>query len=202
MKMTTDTGEMHKASQKLTQLAEEYTSIYTHLLNTSSTMGDAWKDFDNLACVERINGFLEELKAMTIHIEQSAQALDQQTLNYESTVENIVSGVKNWLIKGWKIMTQQVQITLDTEQVLSIATQIENDNNQLKELLENTKQTIDSFSTTWTGRAADETYASYTEFSNKYFQQYYDVLDQYAKFLRTNAAEQYAQTEQTSKAFK
>ena len=94
MKMTTDTGEMHNASQKLTQLAEDYTAIYTRLLNTASTMGEAWKAPDNLAFVEQINGFLEELKLMTNHIEQSAQALDQQALNYEATVENNVAGVK------------------------------------------------------------------------------------------------------------
>lgn len=96
-------------------------------------------------------------------------------------------------------MAQQVQITLDTEQVLSIATQIENDNNQLKELLENTKQTIDSLSATWTGQAADETRDSYADFSNKFFQQYYDVLEQYVKFLRTNVSEQYSQGEQANK---
>ncbi len=94
MKMTTDTGEMHKASQKLTQLAEEYTSIYTRLLNTASTMGEAWKAPDNLAYVEQINGFLEELKVMTSHIEQSSQALEQQAVNYEATVENNIAGVK------------------------------------------------------------------------------------------------------------
>lgn len=94
MKMTTDTGEMHKASEKLTQQAEEYTSIYTRLLNTASTMGEAWKAPDNLAYVDQINGFLEELKAMTSHIDQSAQALNQQATNYEATVENNVVGVK------------------------------------------------------------------------------------------------------------
>lgn len=97
-------------------------------------------------------------------------------------------------------MAQQVQITLDTEQVLSIASQIENDNNQLKELLEKTKQTIISLSSTWTGKAADDTRASYTEFSNKFFQKYYDVLDQYVKFLRNNVSEQYTQTENTNSA--
>ena len=98
------------------------------------------------------------------------------------------------------------QMTLDTEQVLSIASQIENDNNQLKELLENTKGTIDSLSSTWTGKAADETRASYEQFANKFFQQYYDVLDQYVKFLRNNVAEQYEKTEtvntQLADAFK
>ena len=87
------------------------------------------------------------------------------------------------------------QITLDTEQVLAIASQIESDTIQLKELLENTKSTIDSLSSTWTGQAADETRTSYEQFANKFFQQYYDVLDQYVRFLRNNVADQYTQTE-------
>ena len=87
------------------------------------------------------------------------------------------------------------QITLDTEQVLSIASQIESDNNKLKELLENTKSTIDSLSAAWTGQAADDTRAAYEGFANKFFQQYYDILDQYVKFLRVNVSEQYTETE-------
>ncbi|MCM1059919.1 MAG: WXG100 family type VII secretion target [Eubacterium sp.] len=86
-------------------------------------------------------------------------------------------------------------MTLDTEQVKTIATQIESDNNQLKDLLENTKSTIDSLSSVWTGQASEETRVSYEQFANKFFQQYYDILDQYVKFLRTNVADQYEQTE-------
>lgn len=88
-----------------------------------------------------------------------------------------------------------IQITLDTEQVLAIASQIEADNNQLKDLLNNTKATIDSLSSTWTGQAAEETRTSYEGFANKFFQQYYDIIDQYVKFLRNNVAEQYTQVE-------
>lgn len=33
---------------------------------------------------------------------------------------------------------------------------------------------------------------------SKFFQQYYDVLEQYVKFLRTNVFEQYTQTEQAN----
>ena len=87
------------------------------------------------------------------------------------------------------------QITLDTEQVMAIASQIESDNNKLKELLENTKSAINALSSTWTGQAADETRSSYEGFANKFFQQYYDILDQYVKFLRTNVSEQYTETE-------
>lgn len=88
-----------------------------------------------------------------------------------------------------------IQITLDTEQVLAIASQLEADNNQLKELLTNTKATIDSLASTWTGQAAEETRTSYEGFANKFFQQYYDVIDQYVKFLRSNVSAQYNEVE-------
>ena len=94
MKLVVDTPEMHKASQKLTQLSEEYNTLYNRLINTASTMGEAWKAPDNLAYVEQINGFCEELQAMTKHIEQSAQALEQEALNYETTCDNNIAGVK------------------------------------------------------------------------------------------------------------
>lgn len=97
-------------------------------------------------------------------------------------------------------------ITLDTEQVLAIASQMENDNKQLQQLLNDSKSSVDSLSSYWSGKAADETRSSYEAFANKFFQTYYDILDQYVKFLRRNVAEQYEQTEgvntQLADAFK
>lgn len=90
------------------------------------------------------------------------------------------------------------QITIDSEQVLGIASQIENDNKQLQQLLTESKATVDNLSSYWTGKAADETRASYDSFAGKFFQTYYDVLDQYVKFLRTNVSAQYEQTEQVN----
>ncbi|MDR1703300.1 MAG: WXG100 family type VII secretion target [Clostridiales bacterium] len=98
------------------------------------------------------------------------------------------------------------QITLDTEQVLSIASQISGDNDQLQQLLNESKATVDSLSTYWTGQAAEQTRDSYNEFAGKYFQTFHDVLDQYVKFLQRNVAEDYTATEnanvQLSDAFK
>ena len=97
-------------------------------------------------------------------------------------------------------------IILDSEQVLGIASQIEADNRQLQQLLEDSKATLNELSATWTGAAADQTRSSYESFSTKYFQSYFDVLEQYVKFLRTNVAEQYVDTEtvntQLADAFK
>jgi WXG100 family type VII secretion target len=90
------------------------------------------------------------------------------------------------------------QITLDSEQVLAIASQIESDNEQLQQLLNDSKASVDSLSAYWTGKAADETRSAYESFAGKYFQSYYDILNQYVKFLRTNVAAQYEQTEQAN----
>lgn len=94
MRLVVDPPELHKASQKFTQLAGDYNTLYNRLINTASTMGDAWKAADNLAFVEQINGFCDDLKAMTEHLEQAAQALEQQAVNYEGTRDNNITSVK------------------------------------------------------------------------------------------------------------
>jgi len=86
-------------------------------------------------------------------------------------------------------------ITIDTNEVLAIASRIENDNKTLRELLNESKSTVDNLSSMWMGKAADETRSSYESFASKFFQQYEDILNQYVKFLRTNVSEQYQQTE-------
>lgn len=86
-------------------------------------------------------------------------------------------------------------IKLNSEQVLGIAQTMENKNNELQTLLNESKSTINALSSIWTGQAADQTRASYDEFSAKFFQQYHDVLEQYVTFLRRNVAEQYTQIE-------
>ncbi|MBR5969771.1 MAG: WXG100 family type VII secretion target [Lachnospiraceae bacterium] len=88
------------------------------------------------------------------------------------------------------------RMTLDTDQVLMIATRIENDNTALKDLLVKSKATIDNLSAVWTGGAADATRGAYDSFSNRFFQQYHDILKQYVTFLRNNVATDYEQTEQ------
>ena len=94
MKFTVDPPELHKTSQTFTKLSGEYKDVYTRLMNTASTMGEAWKSADNLAYVDQINGFCDELKAMTDHLEQAAKALEQQAANYETTRDDNIASVK------------------------------------------------------------------------------------------------------------
>jgi len=94
MKLTVDPPELHKAAQKFSQLAGEYNSVYTRLLNTASTMGEAWKAADNLAFVDQINGFCDDLQMMVARLNQASETLTKQAQNYETTRDNNVSGVR------------------------------------------------------------------------------------------------------------
>lgn len=94
MKFVVDPPELHKASQKFIQLSGDYTSVYERLINTASTMGEAWKAADNLTFVDQINGFCDELRTMADHLDQAAQTLEQQAVNYETTRDDNITGVK------------------------------------------------------------------------------------------------------------
>ena len=87
------------------------------------------------------------------------------------------------------------QIRVSTAQVGEIARTIESLNQRLSEELTNSQKTIADLSNTWDVEAAEATISAYNEFAAKYFQNYYDILDNYVKFLRTNVEQGYFETE-------
>lgn len=83
--------ELGTASQAVMGLSEEYTSIYTQLIQQAGTMGEAWSGEDNLAFVDQINGFCDELKQMADKLRLASDALKQQQTNYANhQSDNIV----------------------------------------------------------------------------------------------------------------
>lgn len=86
--------DMAKASQKLKSLSETYTEIYTQLMQQANTMGTAWEGADNIAFVEQINGFTEELKAMAKKLATASEALDKQRANYVARQDDNINQVK------------------------------------------------------------------------------------------------------------
>ena len=54
--------QLEAASKKLHEYAISYTEIYSRLLQQAETMGEAWQGADNLAYVEQINGFCDNLR--------------------------------------------------------------------------------------------------------------------------------------------
>lgn len=86
--------DMAKAAQKLQALSETYTDIYTQLMQEANTMGTAWEGADNLAFVEQINGFTEELKMMAAKLSNASQALEKQRANYVARQDHNITQVK------------------------------------------------------------------------------------------------------------
>lgn len=86
--------EMGKAAAKLQSYSESYTEIYTKLLQNAQTMGAAWEGADNLAFVEQITGFTEELKYMAQRLAEDSKALDTMKSNYANRQNDNMTQVK------------------------------------------------------------------------------------------------------------
>ena len=90
------------------------------------------------------------------------------------------------------------QIRVNTDQVAQIASSIEGLNKKLDEELKNSQTAIKALASTWEGEASQATISAYDSFAAKYFQNYYDIIDSYVKFLRTNVETGYFDTETTN----
>ncbi|MBR6222589.1 MAG: WXG100 family type VII secretion target [Lachnospiraceae bacterium] len=86
-------------------------------------------------------------------------------------------------------------ITVNTDQVKSIADKMDEINKKLREELDKTKVTIDGLANIWQSEAARATIDSYDKFAQNYFQLYEDVMKQYSNFLRTNVQQGYESIE-------
>ena len=86
--------ELDKVSKQLGQISKDYTDIYVQLLQKTGTMGEAWEGTDNIAFVDQINGFCEELKLMAKKINVAAEAMEKQKINYANRQETNITQVK------------------------------------------------------------------------------------------------------------
>lgn len=86
--------EVEAASKKMAELSTTYTEIYTQLLQEAGTMGEAWESDDNLAFVDQINGFCDDLKRMADKLKVASDTLHQQKLKYEERRDNNIAQIK------------------------------------------------------------------------------------------------------------
>ena len=82
--------QLEAASKKL----HEYTEIYSRLMQQAETMGEAWQGADNLAYVEQINGFCDNLRGMSEKLQEAGDILLQQKTNYVNRQEDNIAQVK------------------------------------------------------------------------------------------------------------
>lgn len=86
--------ELESASKKIAEISETYTGIYSQLMDQANQMGSAWEGEDNLAFVNQINGFCEELKQMAEKLQVASDALLKQKSNYLQRQETNISQVR------------------------------------------------------------------------------------------------------------
>ena len=87
------------------------------------------------------------------------------------------------------------QIRVNTAQVAQIASTIESLNKKLNDELITSRAAVNSLSSTWEGEASQATISSFEDFAKKYFESYYEIIDNYVKFLRANVETGYFDTE-------
>ena len=86
--------EMDKASKNLQSISESYAKIASQLMQEASTMGSAFEGADNLAFVNQITGFTEELDNMAKKLSNASQALAKQCANYRARQDDNITQVK------------------------------------------------------------------------------------------------------------
>lgn len=78
--------------------------------------------------------------------------------------------------------------------IKNAAAAIKAQNEAINQILMNSKSTVETLSSSWTGDAADRTISAYRTFADKYSAQYQEWLDAYTAFLN-QAAEGHQEAE-------
>ena len=91
---TVDPQALSDAAAKLSDISGSYTDISAQLMEKAQTMGSAWDSEDNLAFVNQISGFCEDMKAMASKIMTASETIRQQGTNYKKHCEDNIAQVK------------------------------------------------------------------------------------------------------------
>ena len=86
-------------------------------------------------------------------------------------------------------------IKIDTAQVMAIADNLDNLNNNMQDTLNAARKAVAGLESIWSGEAASATIEAVNSFANDYFASYKDLIDQYVNFLRKNVSEGYSSVE-------
>lgn len=89
-------------------------------------------------------------------------------------------------------------LTLDTAQVMAVAAEMRSLNNELEQVLTDTKNKVNSLSGSWSGAASEAAIGAYNAFAQKYFSNYKELIESYAKFLETNVSADYEAVEKAN----
>ena len=87
-------------------------------------------------------------------------------------------------------------VQINTQEVLSAATQIDTDNKQLQEGLTDLEHVMRTVWQNWEGDAARASAGKYETIKHNFAEPRYSVVDSFARFLRNRVGEAYSSMEQ------
>lgn len=88
-----------------------------------------------------------------------------------------------------------MSIKIDTGAIESTAAEITRINQQLAQILDDSKATVLSMNSVWSGQAADAAINAFVSFESKYKTQYSQMLKEYSDFLSNKVASEWQKTE-------
>lgn len=92
--ITVDPAKLDSASAKIDQQAGDYERVYKQLFNEVDGMAAAWQGADNLAYVNQVKGFMDDLQKMTELMRQYSEFLKMSATTYRNTQSEVINAAK------------------------------------------------------------------------------------------------------------
>ena len=88
---------LEQAATSIESLAKEYKAQYTELYSTTGSLASTWSGADNVAFVNQIEGFKDDLEKMYTLMNRYAQYLRTTAKSYRDTQDSIIKQAKSLL---------------------------------------------------------------------------------------------------------
>ncbi|KAA0549167.1 WXG100 family type VII secretion target [Bacillus sp. BGMRC 2118] len=92
--ITVDPAKLDSTSAKIEQQAGDYERIYKQLFNEVDGMAAAWQGADNLAYVNQVKGFMDDLQKMSELMRQYSEFLKMSATTYRNTQNEVINAAK------------------------------------------------------------------------------------------------------------
>lgn len=92
--ISVDPAKLESTAAKIDRHSFEYERIYASLFSEVDRMGVVWQGQDNLAFVNQIKEFMDDLQKMTQCMKQYSGTLKKTAKTYRNTQKEIISAAK------------------------------------------------------------------------------------------------------------
>ena len=83
-----------KTAEQIRSYAQEYKSIREQMFNEVQNLSAKWQGEDNRVFTEKINAALDSLQAMITSLNNAADVIDTERLNYLAQQQSVIDGLK------------------------------------------------------------------------------------------------------------